>query len=332
MSSPLLFLSISVANAGALETCTEVRQKGDIDGRARVLEFSTFRKATYAPAAMSMTVIVSLEQSTQPGDDEAGNQGCRQQQAVVPVKLELRQKIRRCDADEGTRAQGEGIGREIVPCSDAVDEEEKQDAHGDHQREQQVHENDASARRTTHPHDGGDGESIERLVEQNREKRSQSRKTRQDGRGISAGVASLHGMVHVDRGAQCDAREQSVHGHAEEGSQPAEGVLPMNALIMSVRGGFLDLVMMKAEETLEEEDQEKTAQKRRGHACDGRPFHECMRQHVQQPDTEKNPGNERQRHLHSKMRQLEQKRKESPQHGGKRDQAAVDDEKPEHEE
>ena len=218
------------------------------------------------PMTMTMTVIMSLEQSTQPGDDEAGNQSDRQQQAVVPVKLELRQKIRPCDADEGTRAQGEGIGREIVPCSDAVDEEEEQDAHGDHQREQQVHENDASARRTTDPHDGGDGEGIERLVKQNREKRSQSRKACQDGRGISAGVASLHRMVHVDRGAQCDAREQSVHGHAEERSHPAESVVSMNALIMSVRGGFLDLVMMKAEETFEEEDQQETQQERHGHA------------------------------------------------------------------
>ena len=53
---------------------------------------------------------------------------------------------------------------------------------------------------------------------------------------------------------------------------------------------------------------------------------------MQQSDTEKNAGHERQSHLHSQMRQLEQERKVSPQHGGKRDQDAVDDEKPEHEE
>ena len=281
--------------------------------------------------AMTVAMIVSLKQSAQPRDDEAGNQGCRQQQTIVPVKLEFRQKVRRGDADEGARAHGEGVGREIVPCPDAVDEEEEQDAHGDHQREQQIHENDASARRTTHPHHGGDGECIERLVKKNREKRSQSRKPSHGGRGISAGVARLHRMVHEDRGCQCDAREQGVHGHAEEGSDPAEGVLAMNAVMMSVRGGFLDLVMMKAEEAFEEEDQEKTAQERRGHACDGCAFraHEAA---WQQSHTEKNPGDERKSHLHSKMRQPDQKREKSPQHGCERDQDAIDDEKPEHEE
>ena len=52
---------------------------------------------------------------------------------------------------------------------------------------------------------------------------------------------------------------------------------------------------------------------------------------MQNPDTEKHAGNEGQCDLHSKMGQLEQERKKPPQHGCERDEAAIDDEKPEHE-
>ena len=52
---------------------------------------------------------------------------------------------------------------------------------------------------------------------------------------------------------------------------------------------------------------------------------------MQKPDTEEDPGDEGQGDLHSEMSQLEQERKKPPQHGCERDEAAIDDEKPEHE-
>ena len=52
---------------------------------------------------------------------------------------------------------------------------------------------------------------------------------------------------------------------------------------------------------------------------------------MQKPDPEKDAGDEGQGDLHSEMSQLEQERKNPPQHGCERDEAAIDDEKPEHE-
>ena len=218
------------------------------------------------PMPMSMSMIVGLEESTHPGDEKPCHQGSRQEQAVVSVKLKLWKKVRCRDADERSGTQGECVGGEVMPCPDAVDEEEEEDPERDHQSEQNVRENDASTRGPAHPHDGRDGEGVERLVKQNREKRTKSGKPCQSGRAPPIPIARLHRMLHLDRGTKSDSRKQGVNGHSEEGPHPSHGVITLPADVVPIRGDRLSLVMMKAEETFEKEDQQETQQECRGHA------------------------------------------------------------------
>ena len=186
------------------------------------------------------------------------------------VKLKLRHEISRRDAQEGARTERECIRGEVVPGPNTIDEEEQQNAQRNDQREEEIHQQDACSRRSADTHHRRDGEGIERLVEQDGEKRSKTCKAHQDRTGFGGRVISLQFVIHGDGRPQGDACKERVNGHSEECSNPAHGVVTVwSAFVavmapmafMAVIGGVARLVMMEAEEAFQKEDQEKTAQK-----------------------------------------------------------------------
>ena len=180
------------------------------------------------------------------------------------VKLKFRHEISRRDAQEGTGTEGERIRGEVVPGPDAIDEEEEQNAQRNDQGEQKIHQHDEPSRRSADSHDRRDGEGIERLVEQDGEKGTETCQAHQDRAGSGGRVISLHFMVHVDGRPEGDACEQRVNGHSEERPNPAHTVLSVRTAFMGALGGVIRLVMMEAEKTFQKEDHEKPGQKGHG--------------------------------------------------------------------
>ena len=141
------------------------------------------------------------------------------------VKLKFRHEISRRDAQESAGTERECIRGEVVPGPDAIDEEEQQNAQGNDQGEEKIHQHDACSRRSADTHHRRDGEGVERLVEQDGEKRTKACKAHQNRTGFGGRVISLQFMIHGDGGPEGDPCEQRVNGHSEECPDPAHGVL-----------------------------------------------------------------------------------------------------------
>ena len=176
------------------------------------------------------------------------------------VKLKFRHEIGRRDAQEGAGTERECVRGDVVPGPDPINEEVQQNAQRNDQGEEEIHQHDACSRRSADTHDRRDGEGIEGLVEQNGEKRTKTCQAHQNRTGFGGRVISLQFMIHGDGRPQGDPCEQRVDGHSEECPNPTHGVVTVRIAFMVGLGGVVRLVMMKAEEAFQKENQEKPGQ------------------------------------------------------------------------
>ena len=172
-----------------------------------------------AMAMVPVTVVMAMvfEQSRSPGQHEAEDQGHGETQPIVLVELEFGEQVAASDADERAGTEGQRVGGQVVPLAESIKQEEQSHTEGDDQCEEQVDDHRLPARRRAGTHEGRDRQCIERLVEEDPEKRTE---TGEGDDGIDRFITEREGRD--GGGGQCHAGDQGVDRHPEERSDPAQ--------------------------------------------------------------------------------------------------------------
>ena len=305
--------------------------------------------------SMAMVVVVvpgRLEDPAPPGDQESEDEHGGHADAVVAVELEFRQDVARGDAEERAGAEGEGergeghrVRREVRPREVEADPER------DHQGEREVHQVHRESGPPGMPHERDDREGVERLVQHDAEEDREAGDA-EPGRTVHLAVARR--LVEARdprpvRRPQREAGKQGVDGEADQRPHPVEPVRRRRRVLRTgdalagtvvVAAGVAllvrRLVVVEAEEPLEEEHREKTADGGQHDVVDvrwaraGRGVQRHLgrvAEHVHQADPEHHARDQREGELHPSMRQAEEGGHEPPRHRDDRDDEAEEDER-----
>lgn len=256
--------------------------------------------------------------------DAQGCQHARKQrhgelQPVVCVKLQFREKIRTCDAEE--RACAESQGRP-EPSGMGVrqrprPQEEQERAKRSDEGERSVDEMQPAARGSTCRHQSGNRQGAERFVQDHGQCRAYAQS------------APVPMPLRHDGGGQGEPVKHRVQREANSHSDPIEMGGRQVAVGVEVAGAirrlaFRYVVVMKGQEALQEEHDHETAQQPLDTAIDGFEFRDPVRQEVQKGQAQHQTRHEAHPQLQAGMSKPKERRQPAAKEGGAEHEQTVD--------
>jgi|GEM_PF-2832848 len=256
------------------------------------------------------------------------------------MKVQFGQQVAGGDAQESAGGERERTPqqRRRLARHDLNPQVEQHDSRRHHQGVERVDHQAGLTRAPAGRHQRGDGQRIERLVQDHRQERGQARQP--DG--------MPRGPLGLDCGCQGDSVHGTVHGQPQRGAPPGKPVarprrrararrmtvrrasgMCRRLAVRLVQVGRLHLVvrrevMMEMEESLQEEHHHESTQDPVGGCLEVGQGQGGVRQHVQQSHAQHDPRHEADRQLHPGMRERQQAGDRAPHPGGEKDQQAVD--------
>lgn len=231
-----------------------------------------------------------------PGDADTGEERGGKFGAVVRMELEFGQEIGAGDAEEGSGAEGEGFaqpaGVGFGPRAGA-----EMEGQGSQWGNGGEGEGDTAAEvggDVLGGHQGGDGESSERFVQDDRQRGSQAQQT------------SVLGGSRGGGGGHGESIEHGMEGETEGHADPTEITRGAFGEGVGMPAGFEraalgDIVMVKGEEALEEEQGEEAGQGPTAALGGGPEFRLGVGQQGQERKRQHQAGHETHRHLEARV-------------------------------